>query len=313
MHYLLRVSLLSLILGMGVAACGQDKKDPPKAPAIKEDVKKKIEAALPQEAIAKPKQARKILLYSKTLGFRHGSIPVGAAALTMLGEKTGAFSAVHSEDPEMFDENRLSQFDAVFFVNTTGDCLAPRTGNLSKDEQATLEQRKKNLLKFIADGKGFGGLHSATDTFYSWKEYGDLIGAYFTSHPWYDIPVKVDSANHPLTKMFDASGFRYKDEIYMFGPQTRSVDKGRQPYSRDRIKVLLSIDASKFDAKGGTRPDKDYAISWVKEHGKGRVFYCALGHNDFVYWDPQVMKHYLAGIQYILGDLSADATPSAKP
>src|SRR5688572_13037503 len=83
----------------------------------------KIEKALPEKAIAQPKQQRHLLIYSNTLGFRHGSIETGAVAIKMLGEKTGAWTAEHSEDPAMFDENRLSKFDAVLFLNTTGDCL----------------------------------------------------------------------------------------------------------------------------------------------------------------------------------------------
>jgi len=273
---------------------------------------KKIEAALPEKPLAKPKQPRRLLIYSRTLEFRHGSIPTGAAALKLLGEKTGAFTAEHSEDPAMFDENRLNRFDAVLFLNTTGPCLAPRPENkLSAEEKADYEKRKENLLKFVRSGKGFAGIHSASDTFYTWKEYGELIGAYFSNHPWGDVPLKVDSKGHPLTGMFDQGGFQIRDEIYQFGPRTRSVNKGYQPYSREKLRVLLSIDASKFKGKGD-RPDRDYAISWIRQFGKGRVFYCALGHSDNVYWNPQVLRHYLAGLQYVLGDLPADATPSAK-
>jgi type 1 glutamine amidotransferase len=300
-----------LIVGLGLLVTA-----PALAQVTPERIKK-IEEALPKEAFAKPKQPRKLLIYSKTLGFRHGSIPTGAAAIAILGEKTGAWTVVHTEDPDLFDENRLNQFDAVLFLNTTGDCLAPRNGKLNPEEQATLEQRKKNLINFVKSGKGFAGFHSASDTFYSWKDYGDMIGAWFTQHPWGDIPIKVDDPKSPLTSMFDAKGFEFKDEIYQFGPRSNSGPyKGYQPYSRAKLHVLLSIDASKpkFDndknKHKNDRPDQDYGISWIHEYGKGRVFYCALGHNDFVYWNPMVLKHYLAGLQYALGDLAADATPS---
>jgi type 1 glutamine amidotransferase len=96
----------------------------------------------------------------------------------------------------------------------------------------------------------------------------------------------------------------------MFGPRTRAA-QGYQPYSRDKLRVLLSVDSSKFKGKGGARPDNDYAISWIREYGKGRVFYCALGHGEAMYMHPDMLKHYLAGLQYVLGDLRADATPSA--
>src|SRR5262245_26316369 len=274
---------------------------------VREDQLRKIDDALPKGVFAKTAKPRKLLIYSRTLGFRHGSIPVGAAAIERMGKKTGAYTAEHSEDPAMFDENRLKMYDAVLFLNTTGDCLAPGK-NPTEEQKATLEKRKKNLIDFVQGGKGFAGIHSATDTNYSWKEYGEMLGAYFTSHPWGDVPLKVDSQKHPLTSMFRQEGFQIRDEIYMFGPKTRAP-QGVQPYSRDRLRVLLSIDGSKFKAKGGTRPDNDYAISWIREYHKGRVFYCALGHSNNMYWHPDILQQYLAGLQYVLGDLPADATP----
>lgn len=297
-----------LVLGILVSAV-------PAFAQVNEKTKEKIATAVPEKAMAQPKKARHLLIYSKTLGFRHGSIPTGAAAIKMLGEKTGAWTAEHSEDPAMFDENRLAKFDAVLFLNTTGDCLAPKNGKLTADEEATLEQRKANLLNFVKSGKGFAGFHSASDTFYSWKDYGDMIGAWFTNHPWHqDVPIKIDDPKSPLARMFDASGFEIKDEIYQFAPKSSSGKyQGYQPYSRQKVHVLLSLDTSKFKDKGkGARPDEDYGISWIREYGKGRVFYCALGHNDFIYWNPTVLQHYLAGLQYAMGDLQADATPSTN-
>src|SRR5437660_1444882 len=136
-------SCFAWIIGLGLLASAWPVSAQQKSKeTAKETSKDKTEAALPQEAYAKPKQPRKLLIYSKTLGFRHSSIPVGAAAITLLGKKTGAWSAVHTEDPAYFDEDRLNQFDGVLFLNTTGDCLAPRNGNLSDEEKATLEQRK---------------------------------------------------------------------------------------------------------------------------------------------------------------------------
>jgi type 1 glutamine amidotransferase len=127
------------------------------------------------------------------------------------------------------------------------------------------------------------------------------------------VPIKIDDPKSPLTSMFDPKGFDIKDEIYQFGPKSSSGKyQGYQPYSREKVHVLLSLNAATFKDKGkGARPDEDYAISWIHQYGKGHVFYCALGHNDHIYWNPVVLKHYLAGLQYALGDLQADATPSA--
>ncbi len=281
---------------------------------VKPESVAKIAESLPERPIVKPEQPRNVLIYTKTYGFRHGSIPTGVKAFQMLGEKTRAFSAVHSEDPAMFDYDKLSQFDAVVMLNTTGDCLRPRgKGELTDEEQATLQQRKQNLHDFVKDGKGLLGVHSASDTFYSWKSYGDMIGGWFTGHPWHTtVPLKVDSPQHPLTSMFDAdNGFVIKDEIYQFAPRKpESSFGGYQPYTRNNLRVLLSLDSNKFDVSKGDRTDDDYAISWIRSFGNGRVFYSVLGHNDFIFWNSVVMQHYLAGLQFAIGDLPADTTPS---
>ena len=115
------------------------------------------------------------------------------------------------------------------------------------------------------------------------------------------LAIKLDEPDHPLNKAFCGKGFLIKDEIY----------KIKDPYSRDNLRILLSLDMSNKRNKPG-RPDNDNAISWIRELGQGRVFYCSLGHNNQIFWNPAVLRHYLDGIQYALGDLKADATPSAK-
>ncbi len=292
----------ALLLLVRLPLAAQDGQIPAEAQA-------RIAAGLPTEPIVTPAHPRKVLIYSKTLGFRHDSIPVGAKALQMLGEKTGAYQAVCSEDPALFDQEQLQSFDAVVLLNTTGDFLAPHKDSLSDEEKATLERRKQNLHRFVSEGKGLIGSHAATDGFYGWREFGDMIGGWFTGHPWTtEVPLKIDAPGHPLVAMFDPqTSFVIKDEIYQFGP--RGADY--QPYSRERQHVLLSLDAAKFDVSKGSRADHDYAVSWIHNYGQGRVFYCSLGHFDQIYWQPTVLRHYLAGIQYALGDLPVDATRSA--
>ena len=192
------------------------------------DVVAKIAESLPTEAPGKPAKPRHLLIFSRTQGFRHGSIPTGGKAITMLGEKTRAFTAVHIEDPSFFDANKLSQFDAVFMLNTTGECLADNPADTSDTAKAVTEQRKKNLLEFVASGKGLVGCHSATDTMYSSKEYGDLVGGWFKNHPWHtDVTIKIDAPEHPLTAMFDArQGFQIKDEIYQFAQRGTGDGRG---------------------------------------------------------------------------------------
>ena len=126
--------------------------------------------------------------------------------------------------------------------------------------------------------------------------------------------MKIDDPASPINAVFKGQGFDIKDEIYVFRP----------PYSREKLHVLLSIDYDKskevqktvakmlLDKKAKPRADDDYAISWIHQYGQGRVFYCSLGHVHETYWNPAILAHYLAGVQYALGDLPADATPSVK-
>jgi type 1 glutamine amidotransferase len=279
---------------------------------VSPDVVAQIAESLPESAPARPAEPRLVLVYSRTLGFRHASIPTGAKALQMLGEKTRAFAAVHSEDPTMFEADKLAGFDAVIMLNTTGECLSDSRGDTDSE---SAKRRKENLRQFVASGKGLMGIHSATDTMYSSKEYGDLIGGWFTGHPWHtEVPLKVDAPNHPLTSMFDpAEGFVIKDEIYQFAQRGEGESfGGYQPYSRDKLRVLLSLNTKEFDVSAGKRTDDDYAISWIREYEDGRVFYTVLGHNDFIFWNPVILQHYLAGVQYVCGDLPADASPSQQ-
>ena len=278
-------------------------------PKVNPQILEKIKAALPEAAPAKPKQVRKVLLFSKTNGFRHGSIPVGVASLTMLGKETGAFTATHSEDDAMFEPATLKQFDAVIMVNTTGELFRPR--KLPGDAEARKkvlereERLKQSLVDFVKSGKGLGGTHSATDTYKKWKEYNVMMGGAFDGHPWHtEVPVRLLDTGHPLNKVFQGKGFTVRDEIYQFRADTA------QPTER---KMLLSLDPSWDQLSKGKRKDGFYPVSWISAYGKGRTFYCSLGHRNEIYHNPHVLEHYLAGFQYILGDLAADATPAKSP
>ena len=256
--------------------------------AMSEEMIQKITAAMPAKAIAKPAKARKLLVFTLAKGFPHGSIPVAAKALEIMGKKTSAFEATESADPAVFKADALAKFDAVCMDNTTGDLFD--------------DDGKKALADFVSSGKGMAGIHAATDCFYDWKDYGEMMGGYFNGHPFRRISVKLDDPGSPLSAPFREKGFQIEDEIYTF----------KEPYSREKLHVLLSIDWENSHLSGGTRSDNDYALSWIHEVGKGRVFYCAFGHDDAIFWNPAILKHYLAGLQYVLGDLKADATPSAK-
>ncbi|MCH1505353.1 MAG: ThuA domain-containing protein [Verrucomicrobiales bacterium] len=293
---------LVLPLAIGAAAIGLTISQ---TIAVKEEAIAKIAAALPANAPAKPAKARKVLVFSKTAGFRHGSIGVGAVSLTELGKKTGAFEVTHSEDESVFENDSLSEFDAVIMLNTTGEIFRPKDWPGDKTEQKKAQDRearlKGNLLAFVREGKGLAGMHSATDTYKKWKEYNDMMGGAFVSHPWHKkVPLKNLDPRSPVNAAFSAEGFEVTDEIYQFRDDTAL---------RGDRRMLLELDADKMDLSKGSRGDRGYPVSWIDTYGRGRVFYCSLGHRDEIFWNPAVLKHYLAGIQYALGDLEADATP----
>jgi type 1 glutamine amidotransferase len=290
---------LPLLFGVATAlvATGQDK-------PVDTKMMEKVEKALPEKAPAKPKAARNILVFSKTAGFRHSSIPIGIRTITLMGDKTGAYTVYATEDESFFEPEKLKKFDAVFMLNTTENCFRPK-GGTKEEADAREELLKKSLADFVSGGKGLIGIHSATDTYKGWKEYNQMMGGAFVSHPWNEkVPVKVVDPKSPVTAAFGGKDFEIADEIYMFRDDTA--------LATDR-KYLLVMDTEKMDKKSadkGKRKDGTYPISWIKAYGKGRCFYCSLGHREEIFWNPLILQHYLAGIQYALGDLEADATPA---
>jgi uncharacterized protein len=283
---------------------------------------------VPDKAPAQPKQPRKLLIFSKTGGFRHSSIEIGVRTLTIMGERTGAYTAFATENPEIFAWDKLKDFDGVFMVSTTGDFLNPSAGKGGgksnkggkggdpKDAAKVGDAKgaanaediyKKNLVDFVKSGKGLMGLHAATDSYpKSWPLFASVIGAGFQSHPWTKlVPVKNLDPKHPVNAAFAGQDFEVTDEIYQFRLDTALPTK---------LHLLLALDVAKMsDAAKGNRGTKGpYPVSWIANYDKGRVFYCSLGHREDIFWNQAVLKHYLAGIQFALGDLDADAAPTAK-
>ncbi len=284
---------------------------PAKAPAAAPD-RAKIAAAIPEKAFATPKNARTILVFSVTNGFRHDSIPWGIAALEEMGKKTGAFTTVVSDDLANFEADKLAGFDVVVFNNTTQNVFMPGKAELAKMDEAAKAAAKerelrlrKNFIEFIRSGKGFVGIHAATDTFYEWPEFGFMLGAQFDGHPWganTRVSVKVEKPDHPVNQgLKDISHLEFNEECYQF-----------KAYSAERQDVLLRLDTERSDmnVKGIKRTDNDFPLSWVRGHGQGRVYYSALGHNKHIYENPKVLAHYLAGIQWAAGDLAAPPPPA---
>ena len=164
------------------------------------------------------------------------------------------------------------------------------------------ESQKADLISFVRDdGKGFVGVHSALDTFYKWPEYGEMVGGYFDGHPWntFDAPILIEDPGSPMTRHFKSRSIVVNDEIYQ-----------AKDWSRDKVRVLMRMDESQLDLtkKGIKRADKDWAVTWIKSYGKGRVFYSTLGHTYEAWDDKGVATMYLEGIKWALGLTEANTS-----
>jgi uncharacterized protein len=209
----------------------------------------------------------RILYFTYSAGYRHDVIPLSEAILTQLGKNSGAFEVIATEDMSEFSTGNLERYAAVMFY-TTGEIPMSRV-------------QKAALLKFVRSGRGFLGVHSATDTFYAWPDYLDLIGGYFNGHPWRQVvTIEVTDAADPLVAFLENS-LQLNDEIY----QISDFD-----YRGSR--VLLRLDQSSVDLSKTGVHQRFYGwpLAWKRLFGEGRVFYSALGHEASVWRDPRYQR-----------------------
>lgn len=247
---------------------------------------------------AQPPKRKKLLAIGMSMGFQHDSITHGLATIWKIGQESGLWDTYIRTDTQLITKKKLGNnaknldyFDAIMFYTTR--------------ELPLDDEQKASLMSFVKeDGKGFLGTHSATDTLYEWPEYGEMIGGYFNDHPWHQkVRINVEDHDFPATKDFPPS-FEITDEIYQF-----------KNFSRDRVRVLMSLDTNSVDLtkKNVHSTDKDFAITWVRNFGKGRVFYSALGHEEQVWDRPDIQKMWLEAVKWAMGMTQGDATPRPKP
>ena len=219
--------------------------------------------------------------------FAHDSVSHSMFTMAKIGERTGLFDVRFRTDMELMTKEKLrgnrknlDYFDAVMFY-TQGDLKVT-------------EEQKADLMRFVKeDGKAILVAHSGTDSFReTWPEYIDMVGGAFINHPWHQkIRVRVEDRTHPISRHFPPE-FEITDEIYQ-------VDH----YDRSKVRVLMSMDTSSVDMtkKGVKRTDGDFALAWVREYGKGRVFTCLLGHRFEVWDDPGIQKMWLEAFRWAVG------------
>lgn len=217
-----------------------------------------------------PKKMPAVLVFSKTNGYRHASIPAGIAAIKAMGE-ANKFTVEATEDSLAFTVENLSKYKAVIFLSTTGNVLG--------------EAQEKALEKFIQQGGGFVGVHAAADCEYDWPWYVKMVGASFLSHPEQQVAkLLVKDKTHRSTKHLPDTWER-KDEWYNF--------KSMNP----DVKVLITIDENSY--KGGKNGD-NHPMAWFHDYDGGRAFYTELGHAEESFSEPLYLQHLLGGIQYAL-------------
>jgi type 1 glutamine amidotransferase len=264
------------------------------------ETRSQIDAAIPAKAVASPKKPRKLLVLDLNIAYNgHQSIPAENYALEQMGKRTGAYEAIFDNNLDNLKYDKIRQFDAVYLNNTVGMIFVD-------------PEVRAGLLRFVREGGGLAGNHGTSHVSMDWPEFHEMIGVVRGIHrentekAW----IRIVDPSSPLTVPFEGKEFLYMDEFFRFPTP---------PYSREALHVLLAMDVQKTDMNQGracqwpcVRPDHDYAISWIRNYGKGRVFFSNLGHQPTIFTTPPLADHFFRGIQFILGDLDADATPSAK-
>ncbi|MGX9919151.1 ThuA domain-containing protein [Streptomyces sp. NPDC002248] len=227
------------------------------------------------------KGSKRVLVFSKTAGFRHDSIPEGIKALKELGAESG-ITVDATEEAGQFTKNNLAKYDAVAFLSTTGDVL-------DADQQAAFEA-------YVKGGGGYMGVHAAADTEYDWKFYGGLVGAYFDSHPQIqEATVRAEGHDHPATESLK-DAWQHTDEWYNYRTNPRS-----------QAKVLATVDETSYS---GGNMKGDHPIAWCQPYEGGRAFYTGLGHTKESYAEADFRAHLLGGMKYATGQVKADCKPN---
>jgi hypothetical protein len=262
------------------------------------ETRARIEAAIPNKPLVAAKKARKLLVIESLEGMSHNTIPHTNVMIKRMGEKTGAWTTVFSNDLTNLRYPKVKEYDAVFLNSIVGEFLP----------DAAL---RADLVRYVNEGGGIGGIHGTPWASRNWDEFAEMIGAQDAPHRIENGVMKVYDKNSPIVAPFNFEDLPFREEYYRF------EDEGSTRLRWEKVRVLLTVDLDeKVPAStdkpwtGYKRPDKVYPVAWIREYGKGRVFYNSLGHMSETFMRPEIVGHFLAGIQYILGDLPADATPN---
>jgi type 1 glutamine amidotransferase len=257
-----------------------------------------IDAAIPNKPFAAPKKARKLLVIESLEGMSHNTIPHTNVMIQRMGEKTGAWTTVFSNDLSNLRYPRVKEYDAIFLNSIVGEFLPDLA-------------MRADLVRYVNEGGGIGGIHGTPWASRNWDEFAEMIGAQSAPHRIENGILKVYDKDNPIVRPFNYEDLPFREEYYRF------EDQGNGRLRWDKVRVLLIVDLdekvpSSTDKpwQGYRRPDKVYPVAWIREYGKGRVFYNSMGHMNETFMRPEIVGHFLVGMQYILGDVEANATPN---
>ena len=278
--------------------------------ALTDEWVQKIEKLAPAKAGVQPKKHHKVLVFSLFTGYDHWVVPHVNTVMKVLAEKTGAFEVEISNDIYKFEKKSLKDYDAVVLNNNCS--VGPRRDLLldvlDKDKSLNDDQRKKkaaelesNLIEYVNKGGGLMVVHGAIVMQNNSMAFSEMVGGSFDYHPaMQEITVELCEPNHPLVKAFGGKSFVHIDEPYLFN----------KAYTQKNFRPLLYMDTSKLTKKTKEIDEKIKYVSWIKKYGKGRVFYVSPSHNAQSFEDGRLLKYYLDGAQYVLGDLKCDDSPA---
>lgn len=304
--YRVLTSLLFLFVSLTLTA---QKKLPPKQWI------KTIEDIMPAKATVKTEK-RKVLLFSLATGYKHYVIPYVDEVMSRMASKTGAFDVTVSHDIEMFTVENLAKYDAVILNNTCSDrkernlfrdVLINKVDKFGKkykdipkaEREKKAAQLETNLINFVENGKGLMVLHGAINILNRSVPISDMVGGSFHYHPKFQtIHLDLVEPDHPLCNAFDHKSISYQDEPYILNGS----------YDKMNFRPLLIMDTDKLVKIKDSVKEKKRYMAWIKQHGKGRVFFSSPGHSHTTYENKKFLHFYLDGLQYVLGDLKCDDT-----
>lgn len=270
----------------------------------------KIEKIAPSEARATPEAKRKVLVFNLFTGYNHWVIPHTSEVIKVLGEKTGAYEVETTTDIYSFEAKNLKKYDAV--VLNSNCSKGPRRDLffdvLDEDKSLSEDQKTKkaaeleaNLIKYVKKGGGLMVIHGAIVMQNNSMPFSEMVGGSFDYHPaQQEVTLELAEPSHPLTQAFEGKSFVHVDEPYLFN----------KAYEKKNFRPLLYMDTSKLKHKKKPIDEKIKYVSWIKKHGKGRVFYVSPSHNARSFEDARMLNFYLDGAQYVLGDLKCDDSPA---